>query len=310
MDADNNVNNPDRVNARNHIAMELDGVRVVDDILNQPVKDYVVLEDKGQQPAWHTVSVIKLSELRKSCCAVEKITVKSDRDIEPTENKARYFEFIGDSITCGWGSVGMEDSTVSEDASCTYAAVCAKELDADFSCVSSSGCGVYSGYSEGGIKFNTTDLIPPMYDKVADHAYQYNGKSDSDPSLVYNRNRAFDLCVINLGTNDSSYVRDITERRDKCKATYVSFIEHIRSKNPKAKIVCTLGLMSVYNHFEDIVKDAVDEYNNAHPSDKVYFFKLPSTSPYGYGQGSHPNQAGHEAAGKALAEYIKTNVLK
>ena len=75
----------------------------------------------------------------------------------------------------------------------------------------------------------------------------------------------------------------------------------------KARI-CMLYIL--YNHFEDIVKDAVDEYNNAHPSDKVYFFKLPSTSPYGYGQGSHPNQAGHEAAGKALAEYIKTNVLK
>jgi hypothetical protein len=309
MRADNGVNNASRINARNHIAMELDGERVIDDILDEPVKDYVVLADDNQQPAWHTVAVIKLSELRKSCCAVEEITVKSDRDIIPAENKELYFEFIGDSITCGWGAVGMEDSTVSEDASRTYAAVCAKELNADFSCVSSSGAGAYSGYSRG-VDKNTSDLIPPLYDKTADHAYQYNNnKGDSDPSLVYERNRPFDLCVINLGTNDSSYVRNYTDRRQECRDTYVSFVEHIREKNPNAKIVCTLGLMSVYDHYEDIIKDAVNEYNRLHPDDEIFYFELPSTRNYGYGQGSHPNEAGHEAAGKALAEFVKNNVL-
>ncbi|MCR5720221.1 MAG: hypothetical protein K6F84_06600 [Lachnospiraceae bacterium] len=309
---DKNATNSDTscVNARCRIAIEIDGTRE-EYTIDKDYQTIEVLKDIGQQPADHVVSVIKLTEMYKSSCAVSKIRVKSDEDIKLTPNKQYYFEFMGDSITCGWGSVGMMDSTLCEDASCTYAAVCSKELGADFSCVSGSGYGLYSAYTDknhGGQR-RDKDLIPSYYDKVGNPIAGF----ESVP-LSYERTRKFDVCVINLGTNDNSYIyydnKKYTEtRREEYVDAYFKFIKEIREKNPNAKIVCTIGLMWVDEDLIKTIKEEVVDKYNANNNEKIYFFRLPSTSSYGYGQGNHPNQKGHEVAGKALAEFIANNVL-
>ena len=49
--------------------------------------------------------------------------------------------------------------------------------------------------------------------------------------------------MINLGTNDMSYVLEYTDRREEYIRGYVEFLKKIRSRNPKARILCVLGIM-------------------------------------------------------------------
>ena len=76
---------------------------------------------------------------------------------------AHKIEFIGDSITAGYG---VDDevkehgfSTATEDVTKTYAYKTAAALQADYSIVAYSGHGIISGYTGDGEK-NTGLLIP------------------------------------------------------------------------------------------------------------------------------------------------------
>jgi hypothetical protein len=49
--------------------------------------------------------------------------------------------------------------------------------------------------------------------------------------------------VINLGTNDNSYTKGISERVAVFEEKYYEFIKMVRRKNPSSIILCTLGAM-------------------------------------------------------------------
>lgn len=295
---------------QSHIAIELDGVRVVDAMIKNRNNTYEILQDEGQEPAWHTVSVMKISEINQSCCAVAGITANCCGDIRPTKDEDLYIEFIGDSLTCGYGVLGAGPEepflTETEDVTLTYAGICAKNLNADFSCVANSGFGVMSGATETDEK-NLTDLIPPVYDKLAIRAQQY--ESDDEGTNVYNRIRAFDICVINLGTNDGTYTHPwnvdrapYEDRVEEFFNAYKVFLTHVREMNPDAKIVCVHGLMDTV--LGPTVQRALEEYKNETGDTKVYYTNLPTSLTYG--SGYHPSRQGQEDAAKQLTTFIQS----
>lgn len=300
--------NPEDRARQSHIGIELDGERVVDTLIETKNNTFEVLKDEGQEPAWHTVSFIKLSELNQSSCAVTGITANCGGDIRPVQNKDLYIEFIGDSLTCGYGVLGPGPEepflTETEDVTLTHVAVCADELNADYSVVANSGFGVFSGACDGDEK-NLQDLLPPIYDKLAINAGQYECEDES--TNVYNRTRPFDVCVINLGTNDGTYTHPwnvnrvpYEDRVEEFFHAYKEFLAHVREMNPDAKIVCAHGLMDTV--LGPTVKKAMEEYKNETGDTEVYYTNLPTSLTYG--SGYHPSKQGHEAAGKKLAEFI------
>ena len=104
----------------------------------------------------NTVRLIKLSESMQSELGIDSIETDAGSTIKPTSAKERKLEFIGDSITCGYGidlplkdpSTGENNkfSTLSEDASKTYAYQIASMFDSDVDLFSMSGCGVWCNY--------------------------------------------------------------------------------------------------------------------------------------------------------------------
>lgn len=112
-----------------------------------------------------TVKLIKLSEAAQSVIAIDSFEV--DGKPQPTEAAKHSIEFIGDSITCGYGvddPLGKSFSIYNENAAKTYAYKAAQNFGADYSFVSVSGAGVISGYSGNG-KINDALLVPNFYDK-------------------------------------------------------------------------------------------------------------------------------------------------
>ena len=160
---DCNAADASKANDHVRIAIYLNGERVVDDMINAAEKTYVISAD-GQESV---VRVVKLSETAMSTCGIRSIAAE---DIRPTEQKAHFVEFIGDSITCGYG---MDDEvaehhfvTGTEDATRAYAYCTAQALDADYSLVSISGYGIISGYTATAEEPITAQLIPTYYEKL------------------------------------------------------------------------------------------------------------------------------------------------
>ena len=163
IEGDTNSSNPASADNQARVAVYVNGERKADEMIDKKTKTInVKISDTEQQ---NDVKIVKLSESPMSTYAISDITING-KDEKPAENKSRYIEFIGDSITCGYG-VDDEDkdhhfSTKTEDCTKAYAYKTAEKLDADYSLVSFSGHGIISGYSGDGKKV-LTQLVPPYY---------------------------------------------------------------------------------------------------------------------------------------------------
>ena len=105
----------------------------------------VLPPSEGEQP----VRVMKWSENAFGLVGLEAIELASGASMHPTPEKAHKVEFIGDSITCGYGVEAPPTdtfSTATENPSIAYAMLAASELDVDVSLVSWSGIGVLSSW--------------------------------------------------------------------------------------------------------------------------------------------------------------------
>lgn len=287
------------------IAIYVNGERVVDDMVNKLEKTYAVFESETPQRC--TVRVIKLSEAAQSTVGIAGIEVTSVGDIAPTQQKERFIEFIGDSITCGYG-VDDENrdhhfSTRTEDVTKTYAYQAAELLDADYSMVSYSGYGIISGYSGNGEPV-PEQTLPQYYDKLGFSYGAYMGLYYPQDVAWDFTKRQPDIIVINLGTNDNSYVRGNAEKETQYEAAYTEFIEQVRTHNPEAVILCTLGIMG--DELYPSIERAVSYYQEKTGDTNVYTMRFDVQSPDdGYAADWHPTQTTHTKAAQRLAEEIE-----
>ena len=140
--------------------------------------------------------------------------------------RPRKIEFIGDSITCGYGieapSAQAKFTPHTQNFDRTYAALAARALNADAVAIAWSGIGVYSSRGD---KQNT---LLTRYDKIL----PWDAGSVWDFAAW-----TPDLVVINLGTNDFAQEDPGQAYVD----SYVKLLRLIRSRHPNAAIFCTLG---------------------------------------------------------------------
>lgn len=301
MKADNTAQG-DEVN-RARVAVYLDGARIADVLLSKPETTIPVFESMTEET--HIVRVIKLSESAMSTCGISEISVTGV--IRPTEQKELFIEFVGDSITCGYG-VEDEDrdhhfATGTEDVTKAYAYKTAENLGADYSMVSFSGYGIVSGYTGTGEK-SGEQLVPMYYEKLGFSYGTYLGNGSPQTVEWDFSTRRPDLVVINLGTNDNSYVQTNEERKEEYVKGYVEFLKTVRKCNPDAKILCTLGIMGT--ELCPAMEEAVARYCNETGDGTVYSMRFEAQLPEdGLAADWHPTERTHTKAAAKLTEEIK-----
>ena len=279
-------------------AIYVDGERTQDLMLDEYTKTITAFESETETTA--VISLVKLSETANSTLAIKSI--EADGTIAPTAQKDLYIEFVGDSITCGYG-VDDEDrnhhfSTSTEDCTKAYAYKTAEKLGADYSLVAISGYGIISGYTGDPNKKSANQLMPTYYDTIG---YSY---SKGVAGISWNFERQPDVVVINLGTNDESYCKTDKDKQAEFTAEYVNFLKQVREKNPDAKILCILGVMGsgLYN----CVEEAVTAYSSETGDNTVYAMKLANQDQAdGIAADWHPTEKTHEKTAEAVAEKIK-----
>lgn len=242
-------------NHKARYAIYKNGVIIEDDILTESERICTVsLDGYGSESV---IKILKLSEAQYSSMGIGEICVYGKKRIEPTAEKDLKIEFIGDSITCGYGIDEANDNgyftTATENFTKTYAYLTAENLSADCSAVCFSGFGVYSGYTTGGI-INSADVLPLHYDKAC---YLYGGRE-----ILWDfRESDNDIVVINLGTNDASYCAKSVSGRQEFTRRYTDFIRQVRFCNPDAYILCILGDMN--NSLYPCIEQSVSDYTAA-----------------------------------------------
>jgi len=221
---------------------------------------------------------------------------KSLADANPIPE--RKIEFIGNSITCGYGNEDTEKTRPFLDETSnhyyTYATRTAQALGAIHQTVARSGIGVYRNYNGpktgDKINMNTEYLHTNLYDATEDWDF-----SRYTPQLV----------CINLGTNDTSTTGADPKLLYK---GYYDLYTKVRKFYPQAKIVFLCGSMMNGDALELAKKQMDKVTEEAHKSgDKeVYRFDFtPQDGSLGYGASWHPSFAQHQKMADELVPYLR-----
>ncbi len=258
---------------------------------------------KSDEPRTVTIRIVKLSEAAFNKIGI--VNICADGDIRPTVPPERRIEFIGDSITCGFGIEGKSAEerfhTDTENPCKTYAALTAEHFGAEYNLISWSSIGVYSSSCD-------EDAANPADEWVMPMLYDYTdiGSSNTfgfEPERWNFNSFVPDVIVLNLGTNDSSYTKGLPERVNAFKKAYGSFLRHIREKNPDSYIICTLGMMG--NALGNTLFPAVEETVRETGDKKIFSLELDEQlASDGIGCENHPNAVTHRKAAEKLAKKI------
>jgi lysophospholipase L1-like esterase len=148
--------------------------------------------------------------------------------LPPPRRPERRLQFIGDSITCGYGSEGKSPCPYefwSENYEVTYAALTARHFGAEAHVIAKSGWGMWRG-ADG----RSYGVIPRIYDRQLPEA----------PLPVWAHDTFVpDAIVINLSTNDFGKGDPgvyLTQ-------AYAEFLERLRGLYPRAYLLATSSPM-------------------------------------------------------------------
>lgn len=227
----------------------------------------------------HTFAIYRQSE--HSFGEVGICALSYDGTIWKGTKGHNYIEFIGDSISCGFGNLGTngkgDGAALWSDGTQAYPFLTAQAVCADWSNVSWSGLGCKYGYS------TTT-----MQDVYPAQRYNYDQTTAYDFSK-----RTPNVIVLALGTNDNSCQANATLKR----AGLVEMLTLVREKNPGVPIVWIYNMMT--SGVNSMIEDIVAEFGGA--EENLYTCKLTMNTS---GGGYHPNLAGQQKFADELSAFL------
>ena len=273
-------------------------------------ENHIVLFDSTVEKTV-TVRVMKFSEAAFGYAGLKSLELEGDLLSSPespaTESQLK-LEFIGDSITCGYGIEGVWEkdtfTTQQERPDKAYAFLTAKALGAQVQLCSWSGIGLISNYVDP-----ETIMLPDTH-WLMQANWPYTDKSLSlrlgiEPEVWDGAGYEPDIVVIHLGTNDISWVRGMEERRLEYTAQLRQLIEAVHRRSPRAKICCCLGIMG--EQLNASVEEAVNLFKKDFPNvaAKAVLFTQ-QLEEDGIVADWHPSAVTHKKAAELLAEALRT----
>ena len=269
-----------------YFTLYIDGVRS-ETRLKADAGDNTLTLASFETGAVHNVKLVKQTGAHGALCTLKSMEFTGYFAEKPAD-KELLVEFVGDSITVGYGNLctgadPQRGHPIMQDGTKSFAYLTAEKLGADISSICVSGMGVAKGHRQ----FTA--------DEFFDATSFYR-----DPSEKYTATRKADVVVINLGTNDQSKQADMVELVNKV----ISLVKLVRQKHGNnVPIVWVHGMMG-NGRWEDISFALEKQLGGTEKN--IYSLALPQNSE---GGGGHPGLTAHESASVALSEFIKNTVL-
>ena len=255
---------------------------------------------EGLEKGIHTVEVFKLTESLVGHGIFRGLEIEKGKKLLPIKQPERKIEFIGNSITCGYGNEGDSPnchfSAKTENNYLAYGAITARNLNAAYMAVAYSGKGVIQNYS-----LEDKETLPVIYDRI------FPDKKESRWDF---KKWQPDVVVINLGTNDFAHAAPDSALFVK---TYLDFLKRIRWNYPKAHIFCIEGCMikdgwpagiPSLTLVKKFIESAVDNFKTDTDT-KIETFYLTTAKEGDFGCDYHPNKRKHQMMAGELTSFIK-----
>lgn len=257
--------------------------------------DRQILLAEGLEAGPHTLMAFKRTEAGEGATTLHAIVLPSGGRLLPWFGSTeRRIEFIGNSITCGFGADTADPDArycpETENAYHSYAAIAARYFGADCTMIAHSGQGVVRNYGDPEPLSECTML--DRYGKVFDDpdAPDWNFASWR-PHVV----------VIELGTNDFSV--GATLDPEDFASGYLRLIAAVCRAYGSVPVLCLSSPLSSDDALFAAVRRAA-----AAAGDNVRFVPiLPSILDHGSDVGAgHPNYSGHRKIAMALIPYLSS----
>ena len=305
LEADDTADNPALEPLVPRFEILMDGNKVRDIRMTEKALSVTVFDGAEKRDA--EIRLIKLSECTQSLMALQGID--TDGAITPLPARPLKMEFIGDSITCGYGVEGKDVeapfTTAAENAGKAYAFLTAEELNADVVMTSFSGYGIVSGYTPDPAERNEKELVPTYYEREGMNLFRLpSGKRVQDIRRDF---EAFqpDYIVMNLGTNDLSWCGTDGERGRLFVRKYADFLKTVRRHNPAARILCALGVMGtgLNQQMEQAVRDYCRETGDGEI--RVLLLEEQNVARDGLGSYYHPSETTQRLLAETITDAIR-----
>lgn len=284
------------------VAVQIDGAEFSVVIDNQPPQFITGPATFGQldPAATHTISVTKRVEPQYGTATFSGLQLpQGGRFLPPPPAPDRRIEFIGDSITNGYGNLGnsayCNADWTNEDTTQAFGPLTAAALQAEAHVTAWAGMGLFRDWSG-----NPAYTLPNYWRHwVAGDAGSAWDFASWIPQVV----------VIGLGTNDfSSGIPDAGTFQ----GAYLQYIAEIRGHyGAQAQLFLALSPM-LYDTARDVARDdiqAVVNQANANGDANVHFVEFAPLavdpgSGAGAGCGFHPNLQAHQDMARVLTPTI------
>ena len=244
-------------------------------------------------PGEHRLIVQKRTEGEQGCATFHAFCADSLGQARPV--RERVIEFVGDSYTCGYGTLSDNArdpfTPETEDCNRTYAAVIARHFGADFWLVAHSGMGIARNYGDMLPGYFMPDRYLQTFDEKKQPAWSAE-RYGVKPALT----------VIYLATNDASSRKQPT--REAFVNNYLTLIRRIKDNYGEAHPV-----LCVVPKGRDIMFDYIKAAMLACQMKQVTYMVLTSSvhdSEGELGASYHPNWRGQLKKAYASIPYVST----
>lgn len=272
----------------------------IDDELHKVVricsKDTLINIATNLTRGTHRLRMQKRSEGEFGKTTIHKVVLPtSGKLLEAPEKRMRHIEFIGNSLTCGYGTEGKDRDAPflveTENCNLTFAAMIARYYDTDYTMVAHSGRGAVRNYGDS-VRVSKNTMLHKMtntFDEDASYNWDFEKYTP-------------DLVVINLGSNDFS--SEPYPHKSEFIEGYGRIIAHLRQNYGQIPILCiypSVMQASVFDYYVDLLKSLSDP--------KVHLYKLKEdlyNNTTDLGAGWHPGYLGHKKMAMSLIPYIST----
>jgi len=248
-----------------------------------------VLNVKGLDPLEiHELRLQKRTEGEMGMVLFKGIYLPDGEELMIVKKESgRKIEFIGNSITCGYGVEGetrhekFQPST--ENVNKSYALIASRALNADSHVIAHSGLGVVRNYGDNS-KVSLGRRTMPQ---------RFNQTFDSESTLAWDFSLwKPDVVVVNLGTND--YSTKPHPEKPIFQSVYISLLDNIYDKYGNIPVFLICGPLidePAYTNIKEIVSKTIEDKPNAN----LYFIGIPKAllnSTTNLGSDSHPSYSG------------------
>ena len=252
----------------------------------------------------HTVKLMLVTEAYNVRPEFHGFVLPNGAKVLKVDTKKRpKIEFIGNSITCGYGNEAQSEHDSFADSTSnfakSFAGITIKNLDAISMVVARSGIGIYKNY--GDTIIGSEWPMPRVYENTL----------INDPTTKWDFSSFKpDVVVLGLGTNDLS---ENNYNYEKFAVSYIAFIKQIRQHYPTAKIVLLNSPMLHYQqaqHLTDVIFNSISAMRVINDM-KIYTFSFQEQDDsLGYGADWHPSAKRAAEMARYLTYYLKTEILK